>query len=226
MRNIPALAALLWLAATPPSMSGAWLREEGDAALAFSHELSQDPDRGGEWGYSTVYGEYGMRPWLTLGLDAGKGENDGDWQALLFVRSGHDFARLPGRVAVELGLGATGLAGGGKEALLRPGLSWGMDRDTGLGPAWVNLDARREYREHSGTARDKLDLTVGLKPGARTMLTMELRAEEPPEGDETLRLAPMVHRRFGDGVWLGVGGLVGVQNDDSQGLVLGTRLEF
>ncbi|MBN2907891.1 MAG: hypothetical protein JXJ18_14365 [Rhodobacteraceae bacterium] len=226
MRPSLTLAWLIWLAAAPMVQAGGWLRDAGGRMLSVSHEISHDQTWGGTWGYTTVYGEYELSPRLTLGLDAGRGDADGDWKALIFLRTGHAFDALPGRVAIELGLGAAGLPEGGAEGLIRPVLSWGYGTPTRLGAAWVNLDASAEHRVQTARTATKVDLTLGLSVTSRNALTLEVRTEDPAQGARTLRLAPSVQHRLGRGPWLRLGAIIGLENDDSLGLILGSRFEF
>jgi hypothetical protein len=236
-----ALAIVAGEAAAPAARAGAWLREPGEGMIYLSQETSRDRDWGGTWGYTTLYGEYGVRPWLTLGIDSGKGEQDDDWKAVTFARIGWDPAFLPGRVAVELGLGVSGTEDGGVEGLVQPVLSWGNSFETALGwgwvnvgakgeffmgPTWKNVDTNPEYVPWQVTEGYKLDVTLGLNPTPRTQVIVEFRGENPTEGEQMLRFVPSVARRFGEHVWVHLGGIVGVENDNSVGLLLGSRFEF
>lgn len=226
-RALPlALAALLGLAATPDARGGAWLREKGSGMLSFSYESSQDTVWGGSWGYTSIYSEYGLRPRLTLGIDAGKGDVADDWKALVFLRTGRELERLPGRIAMEFGVGGTGAPGGLSEPMLRSGLSWGHGLATRFGNAWVNVDAAAEQKVLSRTTDYKLDLTLGLTPRPRTQIVVEFRAQDTAEADPSLRLVPSLARRLGQRTWLRLGGSVGLHNDDTTGLILGSRVEF
>ena len=229
------------LAAAPAARAGAWLREPGEGMIYLSQEASRDREWGGTWGYTTLYGEYGFRSWLTLGIDAGKGEQDDDWKLVSFARTGWDPGFLPGRVAIELGFGASGTEDGGVEAIVQPALSWGNSFETAFGWGWVNIDARGEFYmgptwQNVETAPEympwqvaegyKLEVTLGLSPTPRTQVIVEFRGEDPVDGEQMLSVVPSVARRFGEHVWVRLGGIVGVENDDSVGLLLGSRFEF
>lgn len=241
MRPFPLLllAGTICLAAAPAAQAGAWLREKGGGMLDAAYEYSKTST--GSWGYVSLYGEYGLTPRFTIGLDAGSGDGGDDWKALLYLRTGREIGALPGRVAIELALGAAGTPAGQAEGVIRSGLSWGNSFETELGWAWVNIDAKGEFR--LGPDVDnfdattgyvpwelsegyKLDLTLGLNAGRRTQLVMEIRAEDPSKGAQKMRIVPSVAHRIAGPVWLRLGGIVGVTNDDSAGLVLGTRIEF
>lgn len=207
--------------------------------LSFSHEMT---GAGGRMsGYTSLYGEYGLTGRLTIGLDAGKGEAADDWKAVAFVRIGREFDWLPGRVAAELGLGAAGSDISGVAAVVQPGASWGHSFETGRGWAWVNVDARAllhltpvSEAEPQGVAGlpmaleegYKLDLSLGLNMTPRTQLGLEIRVEDPTDGDSTLRLVPGIARRFGERSWVTLGGIVAREEDGGLGLVLGSRIEF
>jgi len=234
------LSGAFGTAATGAS-AGAWLREEGAGLIYFSQEEVEDQETNASWGYTTLYAEYGIAPRLTFGIDAGKGEDDDDWKALMFLRTGWELGWLPGRIALEMGVGASGAPDGTADSMFRPSVSWGNSFETPLGWAWVNVDAAAEYRlgwsaveaetrpgydALSFSEGYKLDLTLGLNATPRTQILAEFRSEYPSEGDRTLRLVPSVARRFGDGVWLQLGAIVGLDNDDTVGVIFGSRIEF
>ena len=236
MRWTALLALTFWPLVAPLAQAGAWLREDGAAMLAFSQEIA-----GSGANYSSVYAEYGLNARMTLGLDTGKGEAAEDWKAVVFLRMGRDFDWLPGRVAAELGLGAAGAAEGGAEGVLQSGLSWGNSFQTGLGWAWVNLDAKGIF--HLAAASEtappsvaglpvtltggyKLDLTLGLNLSERMQVSLEMRFEDPAEGADSLRLVPAIARRVGRRGWISLGAVVGLDGTSASGLVLGSRVEF
>ncbi|ARC90159.1 hypothetical protein [Rhodovulum sp. MB263] len=214
------------LGAAPAALAGAWLQEKGSGLLAFSHEANRDRTWGSRWGYSSVYGEYGMTPKLTLGLDAGKGEAPDDWKAIAFLRFGSEIDWLPGRLATEFGAGAAGAPGGMTEPVIRAGLSWGTGFTTPDGSGWISLDARTDSRPQSAMVDYKLDITLGVMPNPRTQLTLEIWGEEAATEPRTVKLSPAVSRRIGKDTWLRIGGIVGIHNDRSIGLVIGSRIEF
>ncbi|ARE40267.1 hypothetical protein RGUI_2126 [Rhodovulum sp. P5] len=230
------MAAGLCLAGTTTADAGAWLREDGTGVVYLSYEAMEDRDYGSTWGYSTLFGEYGLSPHLTVGIDAGRGDGPDDWKAKVFLRRGQELERLNGRYALQLGIGISGAPGGLRETLLRPAISWGNSFETGLGWAWVNVDAAGEYRLTQGTAAAtagygveatyKLDMALGLTTGARTQIMAELRSEFPPGEGRTLRAVPSVSRRVSGRVWLQLGGIVGLDGDDTAGLLVGSRIEF
>lgn len=227
MRPTAAVLALpLLLTAATMAPAGAWLRGEGEAMLSFSHEALRPDGGGGTSGYTTFYGEYGGSGRLTLGLDLGKGEASQDWKALAFARIGRDFGWLPGQVSAELGLGAVGVPGGGAEPVIRPALSWGKGLATPWGNGWINLDALAEHRPERARTGVKLELTLGVTPTDRTQVSVQLRAEDPAQGERTLRLVPTLARRMGDRAWVTLGGIVGLEGDGDLGLLIGSRIEF
>jgi len=235
------LALVAGLAVASAAAAGAWLREPGAVMLYVSQETTRDGTGGGPWGYTTLYGEYGFWPRLTLGIDAGKGEEQDDWKLLSFARTGWDPGFLPGRVAITLGLGATGTDDGGVAATVEPVLSWGNSFETAWGWGWVNVDALGDFQmgptwTNVETAPQyvpwqisegyKLELTLGLNPTPRSQVIVEFRGEDPAEGEQMVRFVPSLARRFGEHLWIRFGGIVGIVNDDSTGLLVASRIEF
>ncbi|MBL3596845.1 hypothetical protein JMM63_14935 [Rhodovulum sulfidophilum] len=214
------------LGAAPPAMAGAWLQEKGSGLLAFSHEANRDRTWDSRWGYNSLYVEYGMTPKLTLGLDAGQGDDADDWKAIAFLRFATELGWMPGQLATEFGAGAAGAPGGLTEPVIRTGLSWGTGFTTPDGTGWINLDARTDTRPQSALVDYKLDITLGVMPNPRTQLTLELWGEDSATEARRVKLSPAVSRRIGKGTWLRLGGIFGIHNDRSIGLVIGSRIEF
>ncbi|RBO55134.1 hypothetical protein DSD19_00370 [Rhodovulum sp. BSW8] len=221
-----AAAVVLTLADPQPASAGAWLKEKGAGLLSFSYEADRDRTYGSQWGYGSLYGEYGLTPKLTLGLDAGQGDDADDWKAILFLRFRSGIGWLPGRLATEFGAGAAGAPGGLTEPVIRTGLSWGTGFTTADGSGWINLDARTDTRPQSALVDYKLDITLGVMPNPRTQLTLELWGEDTATEPRTVKLSPAISRRIGKGTWLRLGGIVGIHNDPSIGMVIGSRIEF
>ncbi|TCP62208.1 hypothetical protein EV663_10251 [Rhodovulum bhavnagarense] len=206
--------------------AGAWLRDEGRALLSLSYEHGRDRDTKHDLEHTGLLVEYGLTPRLTLGLDTGRGRGNDGVEAMIFLRHGVQADLLPGVLSWTGGLGKGDLAGQGASGLVRLGLSWGTGWQTWMGAAWLSLDATADYYPSASAEEYALDVTLGMKPSGRTLLTLELWAEDPAQADAKIRLAPSLHRRVGDRTWLRVGATGGIHDDDGMGLVLGTWLEF
>ncbi len=220
------LAALV-LALTPAAASaGAWPREVGTSFLSLSYTLSDDMNLPGvdPEGYTALYYEYGATPRLTFGLDAGRAQN-GEYTAILFARRALDWELFGGRTALQGGIGAAEL-GGTSDTLLELGAAWGKGLDTRFGGGWLGVDTKLHYFTEAQDFAAKIDLTVGIKPNDRTMLILQLQAADYPGSDPTLAVVPSIVRNVGRRHYVELGLDVGLANDTTAGIKLGTWLEF
>ena len=206
-------AALMSLVLSLPAQAGPWLREEGGTYLSFTAEIAEYDEM---QGWLSVYGERGIRPWVTLGIDAG-GRHDGTAAKALV------FARLPiigegdWRMAAHLGAGAW-LDDGEVAPVIRPGLSVGRGLDLWEGGWWA-ADLNASIDAAGGTHLD-LDGVLGLRPGWGGALLMGLRAS-----DEGVRLVPGYERPVGPAL-VAVSAVLDPEGEAPPALSLRTALEF
>lgn len=225
----PHAAALALALSAGAAQPGPWPREAGTAFLSLSHSVTEDRTRPGHpvSGYGALYGELGLGGWLTLGLDAGRGDRYGDWSMIIFLRRALDDGRGRHRLSVEIGVGGMGADGAKTQPLLRPGLSWGRGVATGWGPGWAALDSLVEYRPEDRTAALKADLTLGLKPDPDRMLILQLQSGDYPGSEPYLRLAPAYVRRLGrSATFLEIGLKAGLVGERTRGLKIGLWRRF
>ena len=224
------LAVLLGLAAAPAA-GGAWLRAPGEVFVSLSGEarLSAAPKRpGGEPfrlsdRFTTLYAEYGAGPRLTLGLDAGAGDSA---QAVAFLRRPLIPAEGPMRLSYTLGAGAYDDGAGGREGVLRGGLSWGRGFATRFGNGWANADAIGEWRLESGAGVAKLDLTLGQTLRENDKAMLQLQASDYPRAAAAVRLVPSYALSLGRGRHLELGLSAPVTGTSGVRLKLGSWLSF
>ncbi len=153
---------LVFLVSTP-AWAGAWLREKGSSFTALSVTAFKEDD--GIYKYeSALYAEWGLRPKLTIGLDAEE-HQDLYGHALVFARFPIADLGQAGRFAAEFGVG-THHRQYDAWAMCKTTLSYGKGIQTGLGGGWINIDAVLENRTHEALIR-KLDFTAGLSSGRR-----------------------------------------------------------
>ena len=164
---------LLFILAVPPAFAGPWMRAEGTGFSATTAEIAPS-ERYGFQLYNSVYGEYGLTPRLTIGIDGG-GDMLGNGNGLIFLR----FPLRDGRrshMAGEIGIGArwslTELT-----PLLRPGVSWGRGLTLWGKSGWTTLDATLTIPGDGGTILPKLDALIGLDTGERMKLMLGLTIE-------------------------------------------------
>ncbi|WP_145963061.1 hypothetical protein [Mangrovicoccus ximenensis] len=247
------LACLLLLACAPAAFAGAWPRGKGNGFLSFAYEETaaqgtglaalgfggtpeDDPE---SFGFSSVYAEFGVTDRVTLGIDAGMDHGPDTYQAIVFASVNVTPAGWRQQVALEFGIGqrdypadgfdAANLADlrpGGTEPVLRPGLSWGMGFGTPLGNGWAAVDARMELRRDHGDRIPKVDATLGLAPGDRSLAYLQLQYSDYPDNPPNWRLVPTYVFRPLDWLSLETALLWDAEGGDRAGLRAGIWLEF
>ncbi|WP_170456386.1 hypothetical protein [Ruegeria arenilitoris] len=192
-----------------PALAGAWLREKGASFTSLALTAFCEPGKDIRF-KSSLYGEWGMRPNLTLGLDA---EEHQDLYGHAVV-----FARLPvaefsngGRLAAELGVGAHH-RGTRAWAMYKATLSWGKGFQARYGSGWMAADAALEYRSHDALIR-KLDLTVGLSSHRRVNPLLQIETSYVPGRPLywSARPSAMFRSESGPNTWI-----IGVERNAAQ----------
>lgn len=184
MRLFTLIMALL-MAGT--AHAGAWLRAEGTGFLAYSTTFEEDGALNGSF-----YGEYGVRPKLTLGLKAdidmtvGRA---GNGSAFVFARKPIQTQDRPFRLAYEVGIGST--FGQSSDMLLLTGLSYGRGIKIAGKHGWFALDGSVEWSLGDGTDTGKLDTTVGLTLNDRFKVMVQV-FHSLTDTASTTTLAPSV----------------------------------
>lgn len=209
--------------------AGAWPREAGSTFLSVSAIARADRDSLSAetfpqelWG--AFYLEYGLTPKITVGIDAGYGDN-GDHTILAFARYPLGAGQGAHRLALKAGAGTARMSGV-PDTLVMAGFDWGRGFQTRLGDGWLSLETGLHYFLQQQGLAAKADLTLGLKPWDGTKLMLQLQAGQYPGGDPYLRLAPSVARQIRKGMHLELGLEAGIAGDDRVGIKLGTWLEF
>lgn len=166
LRALLCWALLCWPMAWP-AFAGAWLRDTG--TKFFSNGVTLRKSGGFLRPEYSFYGEFGISPYLTLGLDFNES------QGPLGRQSGHAlmFARFPiahswqnTNVVIELGLGGNHYQGKW-DAMVKSTLSVGRGFSSRWGNGWINVDTSLEMRRPTSKPAFKLDATIGLSEGMR-----------------------------------------------------------
>lgn len=211
---------ILLLLLAGPCPAGPWLREAGTTYLSHSVTLEDPGDSGRAVGYGTLYLEHGLRPYLTVGLDAGTDELG---QAKLIAFGVMPLAR-PGTITamtVEMGIGMMN-----ERAVLRPGLSAGRRIMLFGRPGWISLDARAGLRVETGDATLGTDLTVGLELSARSRVMVQLQQGGPLGDSDFVRIVPSVVFERGPGRHLEIGMTAGLKSASDAGVKLAVWRSF
>jgi hypothetical protein len=216
----------LLLVCAGPAFSGPWLRDKGTGFNATTVEIAPaDPARSAPYpppypvdAYTSVYGEYGLTPRLTLGLDGGS-DTYGNSMGLLFLRFPlHEgrTARMAGEIAIGARWSSTELT-----PLLRPGLSWGRGVTLFDTAGWVSLDATLLLPANGDRPAAKLDAMLGLNTGTRTKLMLGLTLERSAP-----TLSPGVAYRVWDRFHITLGAKLRIAQARPHALTLGFWQEF
>jgi hypothetical protein len=161
---------LIGLICAPPARAGAWMREKGSGFMSAAATL-RTSDAGA--GYETrFYGEYGLTPRLTVGLDLNQ-QIGAAGHALGFLRLPLNKAAAPLRLAVELGVGAHNRQGQWL-AMGKATLSLGYGFEGRWGNGWLALDTAVENRTGNPDLIYKFDATLGLSSGPRIRPVLKL----------------------------------------------------
>lgn len=215
MRTL-ALAFCLAGFAAGQSGAGPWLRAEGDSFLAFSAE-----NAGGGDFFIGFYGEHGLRPDLTLGLDMGVKQNDLD-KAIVFAKYPLSGSGPALNVTFELGLGVQDDA-----AVLRPGVNFGHAYVLAGRAGWTSLELKAVIEPDGGDHQESADLTIGLNLSSHHKAMFQVFSKGSPINGESLVIAPSLIFEAAPGRQFQIGVQAGIRDgDDASAIKLGLWHEF
>lgn len=149
---------LLWLCAFSafPALAGAWLREQG-SGFASASVTQRHGD--GNWATNLgFYGDFGLSPSLTVGIDLNDSDNLSG-HALIFARLQLNFLPEQHQLATELALGGSHYQNSWSP-MQKLTLSYGRGFDSVWGAGWFAIDGAYESRQSNPIL--KLDATIGL----------------------------------------------------------------
>ena len=217
IRFVHALVTLILLGSS--AIAGPWLRTPGTHFLSLSVEGGKESERPDIYG--ALYYEYGLRPKLTLGVDAGHDSWDQP-SALLFARVPLWESDSGSRAATELATGVVSDAEGTHLAL-RAGVSWGRSLSWGQG-GWVSIDANYALAPSADYSLAKLEGTLGFNRSDRWKYLLQVIAEKPKRGDSIVSATPGLAWKVGNKSHL-LGGII-LRSDGSAALKLGLWRDF
>ncbi|OSP55682.1 hypothetical protein BV911_06115 [Pseudoruegeria sp. SK021] len=227
-------------------LAGAWPRDQGGVFASLAYELTT-PEAAIQpealaldptpplYSYTALYAEYGLRPWLTVGLDTGQQEGPDTWSGVVFVRVPIGSQDGRHRFAVQLGLGQRryeqegpyyGIETIETEWIARPTLAWGMGFDSPWGPAWAGAEASVEWRADTAGQPVKLDLTTGVTISPRTTVLLQLQTGDYPDNPPYAKLLPGLVVRLLPWLSLESSAILSLVGDDKLGARTALWLEF
>lgn len=240
---------ILWavlVAVTGTAWAGPWPRDAGGVFMS----LSAEGDRHGN-GYLGFYGEYGLTPRRTLGLELGH-SGVGESSALIWLQTVLGGGGGPDHWTGSLGFGALERAG---EYLPvgQLGLAWGRGWDAVPvlrelpDGGWLSVEARlkvtalprddsammAKLEEGAGLlayitpeASAKLDVTLGWHVSTSRMFINQLRFEDRDDTGFSLQLASSLVQQVAGALRLELGLVAPLSGEAEAALRLGTWLEF
>lgn len=239
---------LLW---HEPAVAGAWPRGKGEAFLSVAYEYTATREDAQElivdtgqfepetFGFTSIYGEFGLTDQITIGIDTGAEDAPDTRQTIIFGTVGITPSDWRHQVALEFGIGQRefppdaddaanikDLRDGGTERVLRPGLSWGYGFSTKWGGGWAAIDLRHELRQERDETVTKVDMTLGLAPDEKNLFFLQSQYSDYPQATANIRLVPTYVRKFGPGFALESALLYDARGGDRVGLRAGLWWEF
>ncbi|GGE49953.1 hypothetical protein [Actibacterium pelagium] len=219
MVRLPALLILL-IAATPVQ-AGAWLRDKGDTLIILQHEdysVDRYDDR-----FSKLYLEHGLSKSFTLVGEVSRSQNFDKNRALLSLRTPLFKTSGDDKFSLEFGVGIA-QDGNLTQQLMRSTVAWGKGLQTRFGHGWTNIEVSVEQQalQTRGTA----DLTLGLDLRPDTKLILQLQNGTTEDNTFYSRFTPSLTYEIRPDIYLELGLRKGLSGENSQGLKLGTWLQF
>ncbi|MFN4060166.1 MAG: hypothetical protein ACK4IA_05365 [Paracoccus hibiscisoli] len=230
IRYVLMLALLLPLSA----QAGPWPREVGQTFLS----LSGERNRAGA-SYASAYGEYGLTPRSTLGVELGR--TTGETTAILWWQRALDDGQGVHRIALQSGVGAV-RRGDDLLPLAQGALSWGRGFDR-WGGGWMTAQILARMTGGAPDPRGpdmpslaasfltakrvvKADLTLGLRPRDGLMVINSLWLEDRQDEGFAARLAPSLVFDAPGPIQIELGVVQPLTGRAEQAVRLGTWLEF
>lgn len=196
--------------------AGAWPRATGETFLSFSTETNPGNQADSP---ASLFAERGLKRRLTIGFDGGGRQTDLT-KAIAFLRWPVTTKSTDAVRAIELGAGVAN-----NHFALRPALSWGRGLSFGERSGWVGVDIRGLVYDHA-EALLETDITLGLKPGDRSMFILQLQTGVPSENKPYARIAPSFVYETKPGHHLELGATAGLFKSDDFRIKLGVWLRF
>lgn len=192
MRFSPPLLVVFGCVLASQSWGGAWLREEKTGFVSFSTKLAQVDDTGDTTTEHYVFGEFGLRSRLTVGVSANVTPGADGIHSLDTTGSGYAFIRLPlgpsdrsGKLSTELGLGAD-YTYEETNGFIKTGLSWGRGITLADQTGWANVDGSVQLSFGTKAHAFKLDATLGVSVSKQVQIMAHSFFEMDEYGNSTI----------------------------------------
>ncbi|SFC97157.1 hypothetical protein [Tropicimonas isoalkanivorans] len=234
------LISLLAAVGTSATAGGAWPRGKGNGFLSvswttfgdavgyvkeISGPLSEKPELE-LTNESAVYAEYGISERLTFGLDSFSRRESNLSSAILFIAAALGNLDWKNHYGAQIGYGPVRDWLDRKDSVLRAGLAYGRGYQSPWGDGWVEVDGKLGWQVDAEERYWKIDSTLGYNATDRSMLYLQIQSGAGVDGPIYVRAVPTYVRRFGHGISVESAILLGMQNDNAQGLKLGAWLDF
>ncbi|MFK7941035.1 MAG: hypothetical protein AB8B82_16765 [Roseovarius sp.] len=196
--------------------AGPWPRDKGAGFLSFSTEYDDEDDAF----YTALFGEYGVTPKLTAGVDLGFSD-DTLYKAVGFARYPLVNQNADWRVAVELGAGVTD-----DEGVLRPGLHFGRGLNLGQKSGWFTIETFAYYQIEQDDVEVSTDITLGVNMTDRRKLILQLQNGNQPMDPDYLNLTTSLVVEAKPGLHVELGMKAGLQDEGKLAVKLGVWHSF
>ncbi|WP_236951419.1 hypothetical protein [Ketogulonicigenium robustum] len=189
--------------------AGAWPRDEGEVFISLGGNVALFSSVRPVHYDPTYYVEYGVTPWLTVGLDGFHADRGA-------ARNAFGFARIPllqnvagHQLAVSVAVGQLRYKGLDRDAetlpMARLALHWGY----GLNDGWLAADVQTQFHLPRDGADDgpdlsqsKADLTWGYRFGGHWMMTWTLQLGYGLDHDFYAKITPAAGFELREGLSL------------------------
>ncbi len=158
-----------------------------------------------------------------------------NYDGVVFLQYAFGTPGAPNQYAARLGVGLRsyelqgaffGMESQEREAIFRPGLSYGRGFTSPLGPGWLALDLSAELRARTEGTPVKFDATLGLRSNERLAWILGLESGDFPRADPFVRLLPGAALTVRPGLTLTSSLIYAVEGRDEIGLKAGIWIEF
>ncbi|MDV7142315.1 hypothetical protein R3X27_06440 [Tropicimonas sp. TH_r6] len=234
------LCLALIAAAQPGLAGGAWPRGKDKGFLSLSYSTFGDV-----MGYMqslsyqvpgvepveltqeiAAYFEYGITENLTFGIDRIQRPHEHSFSTVYFLRRNYSRPNWRSSYGFEVGMGGYRDWRQINDTQFRVGASWGRGFETRWIDGWVDIDAKMSGLDKARTMAWKVDSTLGLKPGERSLFYLQMQSGALDGYPTYTRAQPTYVMKLGRGISIESAVTIGLENDESQGMKIGAWLDF
>jgi len=209
------LIPLCWFALSASAAAGSWPRGGGETFLSIGHSYSTTYQSN----YTSIYGEWGLSPSVTVGIEGGGETGRGD--LAIFLRQS-TVAKTGVVIAGEFGFGYSNIK---ENAFLKPGIGLGYGVSLGAWTGWMDAHATAQLDPSATLQIAKLDVTLGIEPNPGRKIMFDLNLQHRPGTPAAAAVSPSVALRIGKRTFAHIGASQGIWNSQETKVKIGTWLQ-